>query len=69
MNNGFNIDKAEIDNIFRIYQQRKKQSRHLMRMTTPPENARSILRELHPFGQTPFQFHFPITGKSIFVIR
>ena len=23
MNNGFNIDKAEIDNIFRIYQQRK----------------------------------------------
>ena len=23
MNNGFNIDKSEIDNIFRIYQQRK----------------------------------------------
>ena len=23
MNNGFNIDKAEIDNIFKIYQQRK----------------------------------------------
>ena len=23
MNNGFSIDKAEIDNIFRIYQQRK----------------------------------------------
>ena len=23
MNNGFNIDKAEIDNIFKTYQQRK----------------------------------------------